>query len=126
MDQSIAFELPHGFIDAEGTVHQRGRMRMATALDEVLALQDARVQRNEAFLPIVLLSRVVVSLGRLTAVTPAIIGNLLAVDILYLQDLYLRLNSLAPLLVNSICPACKSQIQVQVAPLAITGDEHGS
>jgi hypothetical protein len=114
----IDFELPHGYVDSAGNVHRYGRMRPATALDEVLSLQDARVQGNEAFLPIVLLARVVLELGSVPLVSPEIIGRLFAADLLYLQDLYLRLNSLAPLVVGAVCPVCRSQIRVQVAPLA--------
>ncbi len=57
------FLLPRGFIDSQGSLHRTGRMRLATAMDEIEALQDPRVQANEAYLPVVLLSRVVTQLG---------------------------------------------------------------
>jgi hypothetical protein len=38
-------------------------MRLATAMDEIEAVNDPRVQANEAYLPVVLLSRVVLRLG---------------------------------------------------------------
>ena len=117
MKQFIDFELPNGFVDGNGEVHRIGRMRMAKALDEVLSLQDARVQGNEAFLPIILLSKVVVKLGTLASVTPQIIGQLYAADFLYLQDLYIRQNSLEKLTVETICPICENQIQLQTVPL---------
>ena len=33
------FTLPRGYVDAEGITHREGRMRLATALDEIEALQ---------------------------------------------------------------------------------------
>lgn len=41
-----AFELPRGYLDAEGTLHKTGKMRLATAADEILPLKDPRVQQN--------------------------------------------------------------------------------
>ena len=118
MIETVDFELPNGYIDEFGNVHCRGRMRPATALDEALSLKDARVQGNEAFLPIILLARVVFDLGSVPVVSPAVIGRLFAADLLYLQDIYLRLNSLSPLVVSVVCPTCNNQIRIQVAPLA--------
>ena len=69
MITDIPFTLPRGYVDASGLVHRPGRMRLATALDEIEAYQDPRVQSNEAYLPVVLFSRVVVQLGSLPAVT---------------------------------------------------------
>ena len=43
-----------------------GVMRLATARDEILPLRDPRVRENEAYLSIVLLSRVVIRLGTMT------------------------------------------------------------
>ena len=42
------FTLPKGFVDNEGTVHREGTMRLATAMDEIVPLRDARVKANEA------------------------------------------------------------------------------
>jgi len=57
------FTLPKGFVDSEGNLHRNGVMRLATAKDEIVPLQDYRVQANRAYLVIVLLSRVIVKLG---------------------------------------------------------------
>ena len=64
------FRLPKGYLDAEGTLHREGRMRLATAGDELGALRDPRVKAEESCLKAVVLSKVVVSLGTLPAVTP--------------------------------------------------------
>jgi len=69
----FSFTLPRGYVDASGLVHQTGRMRLATARDEIEAFHDPRAQANEAYLPVVLFSRVVLQLGNLTAITPQVI-----------------------------------------------------
>jgi hypothetical protein len=51
------FTLPLGYGDGEGNLHREGVMRLATAADEILPLKDPRVQSNEAYLIVILLSR---------------------------------------------------------------------
>ena len=111
------FELPRGYVDEQGVVHQKGKMRLAIALDEIEPLNDPRVQANEAYLVILLLSRVILSLGELPAVTPHVIEGLYASDLAYLQDLYQRLNAPASVILGAVCPNCNTQFQLQVAPL---------
>ena len=48
------FTLPRGFVDQEGNLHRNGVMRLATAKDEIIPLQDYRVQGNRAYLVITL------------------------------------------------------------------------
>lgn len=62
------FTLPIGYIDQDGTTHREGVMRLATAMDEIAPLRDLRVRSNQAYLAIILLSRVVVRLGALPSV----------------------------------------------------------
>ena len=59
----------------------------------------------------------VTRLGNLPAVTPQIIEGLFASDLAYLEDLYLRLNSMEAVMVGAICPHCSNQFQLQIAPL---------
>ena len=87
-----AFTLPIGYQDDSGTLHREGTMRLATAADEILPLKDPRVQANEAYLIVILLSRVVVRLGAVPQITPKVVENLYAADLGYLQDLYNRIN----------------------------------
>jgi hypothetical protein len=112
------FTLPKGYVDANGQVHQYGRMRLATALDEIEPMQDPRVRHNEAYLAVLLLARVVTRLGDLPAVTPRVIEGLFAADLAFLQDLYQRLNSTDSIVVGAVCPHCNGQFQLEVAPLA--------
>jgi len=111
------FLLPRGFVDSQGSLHRTGRMRLATALDEIEALQDPRVQANEAYLPVVLLSRVVTQLGTYSGAAPQVIENLFASDMAYLEDVYLRLNSSQAVTLGVICPHCGGRFDIQVAPL---------
>src|SRR5258706_15833587 len=74
----VDFALPQGYLDASGTVHRDGRMRLATARDELAPLMDPRVARNRAYLVVLLLARVVTRLGSVQAVTPEVIEGLYA------------------------------------------------
>jgi len=88
------FTLPCGYLDEEGTLHRDGVMRRATAADEILPLKDPRVQKNEAYLVVILLSRVVTRLGGVPAINPKVIESLFATDLAFLQQLYNRINRL--------------------------------
>lgn len=88
------FVLPCGYLDEEGTLHREGVMRRATAADEILPLKDPRVQKNEAYLIVILLSRVITRLGGVAAINPKVIEGLFATDLAYLQNLYNRINRL--------------------------------
>jgi len=98
------FQLPCGFLDEEGTLHRDGVMRRATAADEILPLRDPRVQKNEAYLIVILLSRVITRLGGVEAINPKVIEGLFATDLAFLQDLYNRVNALDA--GNDTCPHC--------------------
>jgi len=89
------FTLPLGYVDSEGTLHREGIMRLATAADEILPLKDPRVQSNQAYLIIILLSRVITKLGTLPQINPKIIEGLFAADISFLQEFYNRINTAA-------------------------------
>lgn len=117
MQTEFEFTLPRGYVDEDGRIHRNGRMRLATALDEIQPMEDPRVTANASYLAILLLSRVVTHLGQLSSVTPAVIERLFAADLAYLQELYLRLNSTEQMVVGAVCPHCSGQFNLQVAPL---------
>ena len=126
MDQThltteIEFTLPRGYVDSAGQVQRLGRMRLALAIDEIEAMQDPRVQANEAYLSIALLSRVIVQLGSLPMVTPQVLERMFAADVAYLEEVYLRLNAAEQILLDVTCPQCSGLFQVQVAPLVEEG-----
>lgn len=89
----VDFTLPKGYVDAAGTLHRHGVMRLATAADEILPLRDPRVQQNEAYLIVIVLARVLARLGTLHDIDTAVIEGLYASDLSYLQQLYERLNA---------------------------------
>src|SRR5918912_1030623 len=106
MRTEIPFTLPRGLLDDEGGVHREGAMRLATARDEIEPLRDPEVRRNEAYLSVLLLSRVVTRLGPVTDVTPSVVEGLYAADFDHLQRLYERINSDGEAVGNVSCPAC--------------------
>jgi hypothetical protein len=106
------FTLPRGFVDKDGNVHKEGVMRLATAKDEIMPLQDYRVQSNRAYLVIILLARVVTKLGNLNAINPGIIENLYSSDLQFLQDFYRQINEEGTNRVGVDCPECKHKFEV--------------
>ena len=111
----FAFELPRGYMDDTGTAHRRGVMRLATARDEILPLRDPRVRDNEAYLTVLLLSRVVTELGEVPSISPGVIEGLFASDLAFLQDLYRRVNQQGHTRAAVACPACQHEFAVDVA-----------
>ena len=109
------FVLPRGYVDDEGNVHREGRMRLATARDEILPQRDPRVRENGAYLTVILLSRVLTRLGSIRQVTPATIEGLFASDLAFLQDLYRRVNSEGTTHVAVACPSCKQEFAVDIS-----------
>jgi hypothetical protein len=117
LQTEFEFTLPRGYVDDEGVVHKHGVMRLATAMDEIAPLRDLRVRANDAYLVIVLLSRVIVQLGTLPSVTTRVIENLFAADLAYLQAFYRRINEEGQTTVSVVCPECQSEIEVDLADL---------
>ena len=115
LQTEFEFTLPCGYIDAHGNLHRQGAMRLATALDEVEPLQDVRVRVNEAYLSILLLSRVITRLGDISHVSPAIVEKLFSADMAYLQDLYIRVNDASTNLVETQCPNCGTRFALDLA-----------
>ena len=109
------FTLPLGFVDSDGNLHREGVMRLATAADEILPLKDSRVQSNEAYLTVILLSRVVDRLGSLSQVTPKVIEGLYAADLAYLQEFYNQINRDGKSSVEASCPKCDHHFAVELA-----------
>jgi hypothetical protein len=107
------FTLPLGYVDSGGTLHRDGVMRLATAADEILPLKDPRVQSNEAYLILILLSRVVTRLGSVSQVNPKIIEGLYAADLAFLQEFYNRINRNGQACVEAMCPKCAHEFVVE-------------
>ena len=92
LQTEFAFTLPKGYVDDYGTLHRKGTMRLATARDEIQPLRDPRVKENEAYLTIILLSRVISDLGEVESINPKVVEGFFAADLNYLQDFYRIIN----------------------------------
>ena len=90
------FTLPKGYLDAEGNLHNQGKMRLSRAMDEIVPMRDPRVIDNPAYATVIILARVITQLGTLQEISPAVIENMFAVDLSYLQTFYRQINELEP------------------------------
>jgi hypothetical protein len=117
MRTEFAFTLPRGYVDSSGKVHREGTMRLATARDEIEPLRTAEVKQNDAYLTVLLLSRVVTRLGDVTELTPQIVENLFAADFDHLQRLYERINTDGDAVGVVSCPACSESFEVDLSEI---------
>jgi hypothetical protein len=117
MKTEFTFTLPRGYVDAAGTVHREGTMRLATARDEIEPLRDPAVRQNEAYLTVLLLSRVVTRIGDVTDVTPDLVEGLFAADFDHLQRLYERLNTDGEAVGSITCPSCDARFEVDLSEI---------
>jgi|SRR5262245_28586666 len=112
LQTEFEFVLPKGYVDGKGVLHRKGVMRLATAKDEILPLQDPRLQSNRAYLIILLLARVITRLGDLKEIDTGIVENLFSADLAYLQEFYRRINEDGTTTVPAVCPQCKHEFAV--------------
>jgi hypothetical protein len=117
LQTEFPFTLPRGYVDAEGSLHREGIMRLATAYDEIAPMKDPRVQANPGYLVIILLARVISRLGDLDTINPKVIEGLFAGDLAYLQDLYQRINGTGHNRLAVTCPHCEGTFEVQLDDL---------
>jgi hypothetical protein len=119
LQTEFAFTLPKGFVDHDGVLHRQGTMRLATARDEIEPLRDPRVSgADDPYLTILVISRVITSLGTLRQVTPNEVEGLFAADLAFLQDLYG--------IINFGDPADVEVLQRAVLPEPAAGQDAGS
>ncbi|MCM1113065.1 MAG: hypothetical protein NC399_07430 [Muribaculum sp.] len=100
------FTLPKGYVDEQGTLHRQGRMRLATALDEIEAARNPGAKSNPEYQSVILLSRVVMNLGGIGEITPELIGGLFTPDFAYLQNMYETVNKAEDPIIRVQCPHC--------------------
>jgi hypothetical protein len=113
LQTEFSFQLPLGYVDAEGNLHRDGTMRLATAFDEIAPLKDPRVQSNAGYLLVILLARVITRLGTLEHINPKTIEGLYAADLAYLQDMYQRVNEGHDRVLTQ-CPHCDKAFTVEL------------
>jgi hypothetical protein len=114
MQTEIEFTLPMGYVDASGAVHREGRMRLATARDEIEPLREVEVRQNAAYLSVLLLTRTITRIGTVTDITPQLVEGLFAADFDHLQRLYERINSDGDAVGVVSCPACAHEFEVDM------------
>ncbi len=120
------FRLPRGYVDPRtNTVHRDGIMRLATARDEIIPLQDYRVQSNRAYLVIVLLSRVITKLGDLDNVSITTVEGLFSTDLAYLQEFYRKINEEGAPQFHLGCPSCGHEFDIDMITGNIIGGAEG-
>lgn len=112
LQTEFEFTLPRGYVDGDGNVHRQGVMRLATAMDEIAPMRDPRVQNNQAYLVIILLSRVITKLGSVNDVGTAVVENLFSADLAFLQDFYRRINETGTSQVEVVCPNCDHRFEI--------------
>ena len=119
LQTEFEFTLPKGYVDAEGNLNKEGVMRLATAMDEIAPLRDPRVKSNEAYLSVVVLSRVITHLGKVADISTNLIENLFTADLAYLQDFYRKINSEGSSesenQITVTCPQCQHVFEVETA-----------
>ena len=120
-ETEFEFVLPRGYVDPAGNLHRKGRMRLATAMDEIAPLRDPRVRQNPAYHTVILLARVVTGLGTLPTINTGTIETMFTADLAFLQEFYRQKNELdaedAQGLVR--CPACGDRFE----PLALRDED---
>lgn len=110
------FTLPKGLLDDRGNLHRRGRIRLATAKDELLVQRDRRVQQDTSYEILVMLSQVITQLGSLPAITPEVLENLFSPDLAFLREFYHRINQQGHALIPVQCPECDCQFKAELSP----------
>jgi hypothetical protein len=114
LQTEFEFTLPRGYADGDGNLHKKGVMRLATAMDEIAPLRDLRVKSNQAYLAVILLSRVITKLGSLPEVHTGIIEGLYSADFAYLQEFYRQINENGTSKISVTCPKCNEKIEVDL------------
>ena len=117
LQTEFEFTLPRGYVDKEGNLHKQGTMRLATALDEIAPLRDPRVTANQAYLAVILLTRVITRMGSLPDVNTGVIEKLFSADFAYLQEFYRRINEDGTAKVPTTCPECSHNFEVDLGHL---------
>ena len=119
METVYDFTLPKGYLDGSGELHRNGKMRLATAGDEISATRDPRVLSNPSYLTIVILSKVITEIEGVQSVSATLVEKLFTADLAFLHDMYQRINDIEPPVLTAVCPDCGKTFEV---PLNFTGE----
>jgi hypothetical protein len=114
LDTEFSFTLPRGLIDDRQRVNRQGKMRLATAKDEIVVQQQPQVRENSAYGVLIMLSRVITRLGSFNSVSPDLLENLSIIDISYLREYYNRVNQQGDIQIPTQCPHCHAEFAVEL------------
>lgn len=113
----VEFILPLGLTDSEGNIQRKGKMRLATAYDEIVIQEHEKNAFNQRFRDLLVLCQVITELGDYTKISPELLQELYEVDFIYLQLLYKEMNSSSTRKAEARCPACGHVDQLDMASL---------
>jgi hypothetical protein len=115
LQTEFEFVLPRGYVDSDGNMHKDGKMRLATAMDEIAPMRDLRVKSNQAYIAVALLARVITKLGNLREINTGVIENLFSADFAFLQDFYRHINENGNSKFSVTCPECQHNIEMDLS-----------
>jgi len=72
------------------------------------------VQSNQAYLIVILLSRVITRLGSVAQINPKVVEGLYAADLAYLQEFYNRINRNGKASLEALCPKCEHSFELEM------------
>ena len=116
MKNAVTFTLPLGY-EKDGKIHRTGTMRLATTGDELSIQDEDEAGMNTRYRDILLMTKVIDSIGEIQPVTVDVIRELYESDFIYLQLLYRQLNGEADTALNTACPFCGAVSEVQLSGL---------
>lgn len=116
MSEAITFYLPFG-LEYNGNTYRKGRMHLATTIDELDIQGSDEVGMNTRYRDIMLLSKVIDDLDGLYPVTIEMIQELYEADFLYLQMLYKEVNGDIEDEVKAVCPMCHQESVISLPSL---------
>lgn len=115
IETEFDFVLPKGLIDAQNNIHRHGKMRLATARDEIMVQRNPRAHDNPAYASLIMLSQVITQLGDIVDITTELLENLFSHDLAFLREFYNRINQQGDVNIPIQCPHCSNQFKVEMA-----------
>lgn len=111
-----SFILPLGIENEDGELFKKGKMRLATALDEIEIQGGEKNHIDPRYRDLEMLSKTIVSIEGIGKVTATQLEDLYEVDFIYLQMFFNELNGDSDKLTVS-CPNCGSKKDIKITDL---------
>lgn len=110
------FTLPLGITNEDGEVFKTGKMRLATALDEIEIQGGEKNHIDPRYRDLEMLSKTITSIDGLGEVSATQLEDLYEVDFIYLQMFFNELNGDSETL-NVRCPNCGKSKDIKITDL---------